>query len=62
MNTKAGFLYSVKSQDPRPILRGHLEIPACTKENDALSSNSPTELLELKENFKVCSMMIFMLL
>lgn len=44
------------------MLQDGLESPAFTKWDDALFSGSQTELFELKENFSVFSMVIFMLL
>lgn len=44
------------------MLQEGLESPAFTKRDDALFSDSQTELFELKENFSVFSMVIFMLL
>lgn len=51
-----------KGRIPGLMLREGLESPACTEGDDALSSDSQTELCELKENFSVFSVIIFMLL
>lgn len=44
------------------MLQEALEAAACSEGYGALSSDSHTELFELKENLNVCRVVIFMLL